>query len=96
MVHCEHFIIENGRIFTDRMARYRIPSIVHMPEIIPIIVEHPTADGPYGIKGVGEVVGIPTPAAIANAIHNAIGLRLDRLPVDQEQILEFIQGNENL
>lgn len=91
----EHFIIENGHIFTDRMARYRIPSIVHMPEIIPIIVEHPTAEGPYGAKGVGEVVSIPTPAAIANAIHNAIGLRLDRLPVDQEQILEFIQSSKN-
>lgn len=88
----EHFIIEDGRIVTDRMARYRIPSIVHMPEVIPIIVEHPAAEGPYGAKGVGEVVSIPTPAAIANAIHNAVGLRLDRLPVDQEQILEFIRS----
>jgi xanthine dehydrogenase molybdenum-binding subunit len=87
----EHFILEEGRVVTDRLARYRIPSIVHMPEVIPIIVEHPTAEGPYGAKGVGEVVSIPTPAAIANAIYNAIGLRLDRLPVDQEQILRHLR-----
>jgi xanthine dehydrogenase molybdenum-binding subunit len=90
----EHFILEEGRVVTDRLARYRIPSIVHMPEVIPIIVEHPTAEGPYGAKGVGEVVSIPTPAAIANAIYNAIGLRLDRLPVDQERILRHLREQE--
>ena len=82
----EHFIVENGRVITDRLARYRIPSIMHMPEITPIIVEHPTRDGPYGAKGVGEVVCIPTPAAISNAIFNAVGIRIDSLPIDQEQI----------
>ena len=82
----EHFIVENGRVITDRLARYRIPSIMHMPEITPIIVEHPTRDGPYGAKGVGEVVCIPTPAALSNAIFNAVGIRIDSLPIDQEQI----------
>lgn len=86
----EHFIVEDGRVVTDRLARYRIPSIVHMPEVIPIIVEHPTAEGPYGAKGVGEIVSIPTPAAIANAIYHAIGLRINSLPVDQEQIHAFL------
>ena len=70
----------------DRLARYRIPSIVHTPEITSIVVEHPTADGPYGAKGVGEIVSIPTTPAITNAIYNAVGVRIDSLPVDQEQI----------
>jgi xanthine dehydrogenase molybdenum-binding subunit len=83
----EQFIVKDGYVVTDRLARYRIPSIVHTPEITPIIVEHPTRDGPYGAKGVGEIVSIPTPAAITNAIYNAVGVRVDRLPVDQEQIL---------
>ena len=87
----EHFIVEDGRVITDRLARYRIPSMVHMPEITPIIVEHPTRDGPYGAKGVGEVVSIPTPAAITNAIYNAVGVRIDYLPVDQEEILKGIR-----
>jgi len=55
----EEFIVEGGYVFTDRMARYRIPSIVQAPEIIPIVVEHPTSEGPYGAKGVGEVSSIP-------------------------------------
>ncbi|NOX64014.1 MAG: molybdopterin-dependent oxidoreductase [Chloroflexi bacterium] len=82
----EHFILEQGRPFTDRMARYRIPSIVHAPEIISIPVEHVSKDGPYGAKGMGEIVSIPTTPAITNAIYHAVGVRIDRLPVDQEQI----------
>lgn len=82
----EHFIVKDGYVITDRLARYRIPSIVYTPEIISIVVEQPTKDGPYGAKGVGEIVSIPTIPAIANAIYNAVGVRIDRLPVDQEQI----------
>jgi len=82
----EHFIVEDGRIVTDRLARYRMPSIVHTPEIVSIVVEHPTAEGPYGAKGVGEISSIPTTPAITNAIYHAVGVRVDRLPVDQEDI----------
>jgi xanthine dehydrogenase molybdenum-binding subunit len=82
----ENFIVEDGNVVTDRLARYRMPSIVHTPEIISIVVEHPTADGPYGAKGVGEIVSIPTTPAITNAIYNAVGVRIESLPVDQEQI----------
>ena len=83
----ENFIVEEGRVVTDRLARYRIPGIEMTPNIIPIMVEHPTKDGPYGAKGVGEIVSIPTTPAITNAIYNAVGVRVDSLPVDQEQIL---------
>lgn len=80
----EHFIVEEGLVFTDRLARYRIPGILHTPEIISIPVEHPAADGPYGAKGVGEISSIPTTPAITNAIYNACGVRIKRLPVDQD------------
>ncbi len=83
----ENFITRDGYVVTDRMARYRIPSIVHTPAITSIVVEDPSRDGPYGAKGVGEIVLIPTPPAITNAIYNAVGIRFDHLPVDQEQIL---------
>jgi len=82
----EEFIVENGNVVTDHLARYRIPGIMLTPEITSIVVEHPTAEGPYGAKGVGEVVSIPTTPAITNAIYNAVGVRFDRLPVDQEVI----------
>jgi CO/xanthine dehydrogenase Mo-binding subunit len=89
----EEYIVEDGVIFTDRMARYRIPTIAQTPEIISLVVEHPAADGPYGAKGVGEIVSIPTTPAIANAIYNAVGVRLDRLPVDQEVIARQLRAD---
>jgi xanthine dehydrogenase molybdenum-binding subunit len=90
----ENFIVEEGKVFTDRMARYRVPSITQTPEIISHIVEHPTADGPYGAKGVGEIVSVPTTPAITNAIFNAVGVRIDSLPVDQEQIVRELAARE--
>jgi len=89
----EHFIVEEGKVFTDRLARYRIPSIVQTPEIVSIIVEHPTVEGPYGAKGVGEIVSIPTTPAITNAIYNAVGVRIDHLPVDQEFIIKQLYND---
>jgi len=82
----EKFIVDDGLVFTDRMARYRIPSILHAPEIISFVVEHPVSDGPYGAKGVGEIAGIPTAPAIINAIDNAVGVRVNCLPVEPEFI----------
>jgi xanthine dehydrogenase molybdenum-binding subunit len=90
----EHYIVQDGYVVTDRLARYRMPSILDTPEITSLIVEHPAKDGPYGAKGVGEIVSIPTTPAITNAIYHAVGVRVDRLPVDQEQILWAIRQAE--
>ena len=88
----EEFIVENGMVFTDHLARYRMPSIMLTPEITSIIVEHPVSTGPYGAKGVGEIVSIPTTPAITNAIYNAVGVRIDRTPVDQAEIVAALHG----
>lgn len=88
----EHFIVEGGHVITDRLARYRMPSIVHTPEIHSIVIEHPAEDGPFGAKGVGELSSIPTTPAITNAIYNAVGVRVDKLPVDQEDIIHQIKN----
>ncbi len=80
----EEFIVEDGRVFSDHLARYRMPGISHTPEIVSIVVEHPTSEGPHGAKGVGEIVSIPTTPAITNAIAFATGVRIRRLPVDQD------------
>ncbi len=90
----EEFIVENGNIVTDRLARYRVPGIMLTPGITSIIVEHPTAEGPYGAKGVGEICSIPTTPAITNAIYNAVGVRIDKLPVDQELIARKLWEKE--
>jgi selenium-dependent xanthine dehydrogenase len=90
--HCltEEFIMDEGHVVTDQLARYRIPGIKLTPEITAIFVEHPTTEGPYGAKGVGEICSIPTTPAVTNAIYNAVGVRLDQTPVDQEVIAKAL------
>ena len=86
----EDFKVENGVILSDRIARYKVPRMQDSPEIISIIVESKTAEGPFGAKGVGELVCVPTPPAITNAVYNAIGLRVDTLPVTKDKIKAWL------
>ena len=88
----EHYIQEDGTPWTSVMARYKTPSIIHAPRIISHIVEHETASGPFGAKGVGELPSIPTSPAITNAIFRATGVRVRSLPVDQDELLRAIQA----
>jgi xanthine dehydrogenase molybdenum-binding subunit len=69
---------------TRRWRDYRIPLIDQAPQIEAHIVEHPTAEGPYGAKGIGELPSIPVAPAICNAIYRAMGVRVQALPVQVE------------
>ena len=91
----EHYIQEEGKPWTNVMARYKTPSITHAPKIVSHIVEHGTADGPFGAKGVGELPSIPTGPAITNAIYRATGVRVRSLPVDQDTLLQAIRSGAN-
>ena len=83
----EDFVVEQGVPRKTTLTKYRIPTTREMPEILPILVQHPTTEGPYGAKGVGEITSIPTAPAITNAIYNAIGVRILSLPATPEMIL---------
>ena len=87
----EHYVVENGRPWTNVLAKYKMPSIKHTPEIISHIVEHNTADGPFGAKGVGETGCIATTPAILNAIHDAVGAWICDLPVTPEKVLRALR-----
>jgi xanthine dehydrogenase molybdenum-binding subunit len=91
----EEYIVENGVPYTQWLSRYKMPSIRHTPEIVSFIVEDPTAEGPYGAKGVGELASIPTTPAITNAIYNAVSVRVDTLPVDQDKLLRAMKAAGN-
>jgi nicotinate dehydrogenase medium molybdopterin subunit len=62
-----------------------------LPEMIPIIVECAEPEGPYGAKGLGEPGLAPTPAAIGNAVANALGVRIHDLPLTPERVFAAIQ-----
>ncbi len=92
----EEFIVEDGIVFTDVLARYKMPSIKHAPPITSFIVEDAASTGPYGAKGVGEIASIPTLAAISNAVYNACGVRLHKLPVDQDSLLLALKSGKSI
>jgi xanthine dehydrogenase molybdenum-binding subunit len=88
----EEFAHEKGVPWAQWLARYKMPSIKHTPEIESFIVEHEISSGPFGAKGVGEISSIPITPAITNAIANAVGVRVRRLPVDQDTLLRAMKS----
>ena len=82
----EAYRLENGIPQTLRWREYGVPMVDRMPEMHVHIVEHPTSDGPYGAKGIGELPSIPTAPAICNAIYGAVGVRVHELPVRPEDL----------
>ncbi|MCV2868007.1 molybdopterin-dependent oxidoreductase [Defluviimonas sp. WL0002] len=76
---------------TENLHDYLIPTIGDVPPIETLIVEEPDAHGPYGAKGLGEHVLIPTAPAILNAIRHATGARLRQVPATPDRVLAAIR-----
>lgn len=91
----EEIKMSNGKIITDNFNTYIIPTINDIPKSIKIdLVEDEFSKGPFGAKGVGEPSLMPSPAAIANGISNAIKRRIRRIPANQEYVLDLIEKGE--
>jgi carbon-monoxide dehydrogenase large subunit len=88
----EELRLREGKVLNPSFVDYRIPSAMDVPaEIIPIIVEVPQDDGPWGARGIGEHAMVPTAPAIANAVYNAVGVRVPSLPLTAEKIYLALQ-----
>ncbi len=87
----EEIVRENGKTLNPSFLDYKLFTAVDMPRIKPIIVEVPEPLGPFGARGIGEATTIPTAAAIANAVFNAVGLRMKELPMTPEKILRGLK-----
>ncbi|MBU2497616.1 MAG: xanthine dehydrogenase family protein molybdopterin-binding subunit [Proteobacteria bacterium] len=88
-----------GQILNPNFTDYRIPSSMEVPSgpnMKSIIVEAPHSEGPFGAKGMGEAPMNPAAPAIANAIFNAIGIRLKDLPMTPERVLNAIKSSKRL
>jgi len=73
---------------------YLMPGPEELPEIESTVLEIPSSNGPYGVKGVGEMTANCPIPAIVNAIYDAIGVRIDELPITPEMILRALDGRE--
>ncbi|MDP6558675.1 MAG: xanthine dehydrogenase family protein molybdopterin-binding subunit [Candidatus Binatia bacterium] len=83
----EQMVFDNGQLINPNLIDYVIPSLGDMPEVIESIpVEFPHKQGPFGAKGIGETSLIPVAPAIANAVFDAVGVRIRDLPVTSEKI----------
>ena len=77
---------EDGRLLTGSFLDYAIPTADRLPAIETVMVEVPAPDGPFGAKGIGEAPVVPGPAAIANAVRAATGVRMRRLPMTPPRV----------
>jgi CO/xanthine dehydrogenase Mo-binding subunit len=86
----EYYMNPDGTMMNSSLLDYRMPTALDVPMIDTVIVEVPNPGHPFGARGVGEANIIPPPAAIANAIYNAVGVRMDRLPMNPVAVMEAI------
>ncbi len=86
----EEVQVKDGRVLNPNLHDYRLFTMADMPDIESIIIETDDPQGPFGAKGVGEMGGTPTAAAIANAIYDAVGVRLTTVPMTAERVLKAL------
>lgn len=84
----EYIYNAEGAMTNASFLDYRMPTCLDLPMIDAVIVEVPNPGHPYGVRGVGEVPIVPPPAAIANAIYDAIGIRMTELPMSPDRLLK--------
>ena len=90
----EYFMDKEGRMANNTLLDYRMPIAMDLPMIDTVIVEVANPGHPFGARGVGEVSIVPPPAAMANAIHRALGIRMDRLPMSPGAVLKTMWEQE--
>ena len=86
----EYAMSPDGTMMNSSLLDYRMPTSLDLPMIDTVIVEVPNPGHPFGARGVGEANIVPPPAAIANAIHRAVGVRMNRLPMNPAALAEAL------
>jgi len=91
----EKMHIDAGQVTNASLADYRIPGFQDVPDVMEnLYVEHDQSNGPFGAKGVGEVATFCVGPAIANAIDDAVGVRLMEMPLNAETVYRAIRAKQ--
>ena len=83
--------VNTGQVLTDDFDTYKIATSLDMPELDIVLVEQPDPTGPFGAKGVGEPGCVNIASSIANAIYDAVGVRIWELPITPEKVLKALK-----
>ena len=89
----EEFMLENGLVLTTSLADYLIPTAKDAPDIKSIILESGEGLGYFGNRGIGEAPAAASAGAIANAIFDAVGVRVTELPITPERVFQAYKEN---
>ncbi len=87
----EYFFNDKGAMLNASYLDYRVPTMLDLPMIDTILVEHANPDHPFGVRGVAEISVVPPLGAIANAIYAAVGVRMRDLPMAPHKIVKALQ-----
>jgi CO/xanthine dehydrogenase Mo-binding subunit len=91
----EYVYNDKGELTNASFLDYRMPTSLDLPMIDTVLVEVPNPGHPYGVRGVGEVPIVPPPAALANAIYRAVGVRLRQLPMSPGRVVAALGYRSN-
>lgn len=88
----EDWKTQDGRVLTDKLSTYLIPTVLDIPgQIQSIITEVPDPNGPWGARGMGEVPYLPVAAVVAAAVYDAAGVRFDEFPLTPERVWQGLR-----
>jgi xanthine dehydrogenase molybdenum-binding subunit len=90
----EYVYNDRGEMTNASYLDYRMPTCLDLPMIDTVMVEVPNPGHPYGVRGVGEVPIVPPPAALANAIYRAVGVRMRQLPMSPGRIVARLTSRD--
>jgi CO/xanthine dehydrogenase Mo-binding subunit len=90
----EEVRVEVGRVTSLSLGDYKLPNIRDIPELRTVLLESEAGYGPYNIRGIGEGPHVPVPAAISNAVMDAVGVRVRDLPVTSEKVYRALRGTK--
>ncbi len=88
----EELPLDQGRVVGPTLVDYKVPAMGDIPELRTVLVPAEQGAGPYGTKGIGENPVVPVAAAIANAVEDAVGARVRRLPISAERVYRALRG----
>jgi CO/xanthine dehydrogenase Mo-binding subunit len=87
----EELVYEDGRIANPHFGAYKIPAMPDIPAIETVLLKTPAGPVPYAGKAIGEISNCPVAAAVANAVADAVGVRISDLPVTAEKVYRVLQ-----
>ncbi len=91
----EELLIEDGRVTTANLGEYKLPTIADIPPLTTVLIDAGSGPGPFESKAIGEMSLLPTPAAIANAVFDACGVRLFHIPVTSERVWRALRAQQS-